>query len=401
MTRIAPTATDSRPTISGPPAALPDRLTSLTLLLLAALTIMSGATIAPALPAMQAHFADQPNANLLVKLALTIVGLVIAISAPLSGVLADKFGRRPVLLWSLVLYALGGASGLFVQSLGEVLAGRVILGFAVAGTMTAGGALVNDLFSGPARGKFLSQQAAFTSFGGAVLLPLGGLLAGVGWRAPFGIYLISLLLIPLVLRLPKGVPGGVSVAEAAEKPRWLPVILVYFLALAYMVVFYLMPAQGPFLLQALGAKPAATGLLLGTFTLIAALTSLGYSRFAGRFDPRRVAALGMLLLAGGWGLVAVAHSIPAVLVGLIVAGLGGGLVFPNLYAWLADLTPAAWRGRITAGMSSAVFLGQFLSPLVLAAPTAHPAQGFVWGSLGIAVIGAALFVLSLVRPKVA
>jgi MFS family permease len=401
MTRTAPTAPDSRPTASGPPTALPDRLTSLTLLLLAALTIMSGATIAPALPAMQAHFADQPNANLLVKLALTIVGLVIAISAPISGVLADKFGRRPVLLWSLVLYALGGASGLFVQSLGEVLAGRVILGFAVAGTMTAGGALVNDLFSGPARGKFLSQQAAFTSFGGAVLLPLGGLLAGVGWRAPFGIYLISLLLIPLVLRLPKGVPGGVSVAEAAEKPRWLPVILVYFLALAYMVVFYLMPAQGPFLLQALGAKPAATGLLLGTFTLIAALTSLGYSRFAGRFDPRRVAALGMLLLAGGWGLVAVAHSIPAVLVGLIVAGLGGGLVFPNLYAWLADLTPAAWRGRITAGMSSAVFLGQFLSPLVLAAPTAHPAQGFVWGSLGIAAIGAGLFALSVVRPKVA
>ncbi|WP_064015074.1 MFS transporter [Deinococcus puniceus] len=401
MTHAAPASADPKPTASGPPGAVPDRLTSLTLLLLAALTIMSGATIAPALPAMQAHFADQPNANLLVKLALTIVGLVIAVSAPIGGVLADKFGRRPVLLWSLVLYAVGGASGLVVQSLGEVLAGRVLLGFAVAGTMTAGGALVNDLFSGPARGKFLSQQAAFTSFGGAVLLPLGGVLAGVGWRAPFALYLISLLLIPLVLRLPRGVPGGISVAEAAEKPRWWPVILVYFLALAYMIAFYLMPAQGPFLLQALGAKPAATGLLLGAFTLIAALTSLGYSRFAGRFDPRRVAALGMGLLAGGWGLVAVAQSIPAVLVGLVVAGLGGGLVFPNLYAWLADLTPPAWRGRITAGMSSAVFLGQFLSPLVLAAPAAQPAQGFVWGALGIAVIGAALFALSLVRPKVA
>ncbi|UQN07883.1 MFS transporter [Deinococcus sp. QL22] len=128
---------------------------------------------------------------------------------------------------------------------------------------------------------------------------------------------------------------------------------------------------------------------------------MGYSRFAGRFDPRWVAALGMVLLAGGWGLVAVAHSIPAVLVGLIVAGLGGGLVFPNLYSWLADLTPPAWRGRITAGMSSAVFLGQFLSPLVLAAPAAHPAQGFVWGSLGIAAIGAGLFALSVMRPKVA
>lgn len=46
---------------------------------------MSGATIAPALPAMQAHFADTPNAALLVKLALTILGIVIAVTAPLFG----------------------------------------------------------------------------------------------------------------------------------------------------------------------------------------------------------------------------------------------------------------------------------------------------------------------------
>ena len=170
----------SSPTRSG--QAPPDRVTQTTLLLLSALTIMSGATIAPALPAMQAHFADTPNAALLVKLALTILGIVIAITAPLFGVLADRYGRRPVLLASLALYVVGGGSGLIAQSLGAVLLGRVVLGLAVAGTMTAAGALVNDLFSGAARGRFLSQQAAFNSFGGAVLLPLGGVLAAVGWR---------------------------------------------------------------------------------------------------------------------------------------------------------------------------------------------------------------------------
>src|SRR6476469_903088 len=156
MTTPAPTIVNRR-TASPPAAALPDRLTQVTILLLSALTIMSGATIAPALPAMQAHFADTPNATFLVKLALTIVGLVIALSAPLSGTLADRYGRRPVLLGSLVLYALGGASGLIATTLGGVLIGRVVLGLAVAGTMTAAGALVNDLFSGPARGRFLSQ----------------------------------------------------------------------------------------------------------------------------------------------------------------------------------------------------------------------------------------------------
>ncbi len=371
----------------------PSGWTRLTLLLLAALTIMAGATIAPALPAMGAYFADQPHAALLVKLALTVVGLVIALSAPLSGILADRFGRRPVLLVSLVLYALGGASGLIAGSLGEVLAGRVVLGLAVAGTMTGVGALVTDLFSGQARGRFLSQQAAFTNFGGALLLPLGGLLAGFSWRGPFWLYLIALLLLPLVLRLPGGAARPSEVSGPNERPRWATIGLVYALALAYMVVFYLMPAQGPFLLQRLGAAPSVTGLLLGAFTLVAALTSLGYSRFVGRFDARRVAGLGMLLLAGGWGLVSLAQSLPAVLAGLVVAGLGG-LVLPNLYTWLADLTPAAWRGRIVSGMSSAIFLGQFLSPLLLAAPADHPAQGFAWGALAIALIGAGLLAFS-------
>ena len=396
MTRTAPTSPAQS---AAPQAALPDFLTRLTLLLLAALTIMAGATIAPALPAMQAHFADQPNAALLVKLALTIVGLAIALSAPLSGILADRFGRRPVLIGSLILYAIGGASGLIVSSLGALLAGRVILGLAVAGTMTASGALINDLFSGPARGKFLSQQAAFTSFGGAVLLPLGGILAGVGWRAPFAIYFVALLMLPLVFRLPKGVPAAAASSEAEGKPGWAAIGLVYALALIYMTIFYLMPAQGPFLLQFLGAKPAATGLLLGVFTLVAAITSLTYSRFSGRFDPRRVVALGFGLLAGGEIIVSQAGSIAAVVPGLIVAGLGGGLVIPNLYTWLADITPASWRGRIVAGMSSAIFLGQFLSPLILAAPADHPAQGFVWGAIAAALVGAVLLAFSFVGGK--
>lgn len=391
----APGAAPTAPEVAA--ARPPDTLTRLTLLLLSALTVMSGATIAPALPAMGQHFVGTPQVELLVKLALTILGLVIAVSAPLSGVLADRYGRRPVLIGALVLYAVGGASGLVAGSLGEVLAGRVVLGLAVAGTMTAAGALVNDLFSGPERGRFLSQQAAFTSFGGAVLLPLGGLLAGLSWRAPFALYALALLLLPLVLRLPRGVPLLTPAQEGERPPHWGTIGLIYALALGYMVVFYLMPAQGPFLLGSLGARAATTGLLLGTFTLMAALTSLAYSRFAGRFDPRRVAELGLAGVAAGWLIVSQAPGLGVALFGLIVGGLGGGLVFPNLYTWLADLTPPAWRGRVTAGMSSAVFLGQFLSPLLLASPAGQEGRGYVWGAVVSAVMAAALLVLSA-RP---
>src|SRR5690606_32866450 len=69
-----------------------------TLLLASALTIMAGATIAPALPAIETVFAAEPDAALLTRLVLTAPALAIAICAPFAGGLADRIGRRPVLL---------------------------------------------------------------------------------------------------------------------------------------------------------------------------------------------------------------------------------------------------------------------------------------------------------------
>lgn len=84
-----------------------------TLLLIAALTIMSGATIAPSLPAIEAHFAATKNAGLLTRLVLTLPALFIAFCAPFAGGLADRFGRRPLLIGSIVLYGFAGISGLW------------------------------------------------------------------------------------------------------------------------------------------------------------------------------------------------------------------------------------------------------------------------------------------------
>ncbi|MEM7762019.1 MAG: MFS transporter, partial [Cyanobacteria bacterium P01_A01_bin.40] len=67
-----------------------------TLLLVSTLTVMSGATIAPSLPAMQEHFADVENSALLVRLVLTIPALFIAIGGLFAGQLVDKIGRKPL-----------------------------------------------------------------------------------------------------------------------------------------------------------------------------------------------------------------------------------------------------------------------------------------------------------------
>lgn len=170
-----------------------------TLLACAMLTIMAGATIAPGLPGMLTHFRDMPNAELLVKLVITTTALAVALFAPVAGLIADKIGRKPLLIFGLALYVIAGTSGAWLESLYLILVGRALLGIAVASIMTANNALISDYFTGPARAAFIGLASAFTSFGGVILLPLGGILADAGWHVPFWVYLASLLILPTAL----------------------------------------------------------------------------------------------------------------------------------------------------------------------------------------------------------
>ena len=115
------------------------------------MTVMAGATIAPSLPEMTRAFPNNPNAETLVKLVLTIPGLFIAITAPMSGWIIDRFGRIRLLVGMLLLYAIAGTSGLYLNSLFEIIVGRAFLGIAVGGIMTTAIALIGDYFEGETR----------------------------------------------------------------------------------------------------------------------------------------------------------------------------------------------------------------------------------------------------------
>ena len=122
---------------------------------------MSGATISPSLPGIQEQFSGTANAELLTRLVLTIPALFIAVCAPLAGTLVDRLGRKPVLLYSVILYGLSGGSGFVLSNLYTILAGRALLGVAVAGVMTSATTLIADYYVGEERSRVLGIQAAF------------------------------------------------------------------------------------------------------------------------------------------------------------------------------------------------------------------------------------------------
>jgi len=153
---------------------------------------MAGATIAPGLPGLLSQFSDHPDAEYLTRFILTIPGLAIAISAPIAGFLADKFGRRFLLQFGVVLYIAAGSGGLWLSDLHLLLLSRALLGVAVGAVMVCSMALLTDHFQGRERERVMGIQSSAMSAGGIVFVFAGAMLSDVSWRAPFAVYLLPL-----------------------------------------------------------------------------------------------------------------------------------------------------------------------------------------------------------------
>lgn len=367
------------------------------LVMASTLTVMAGATIAPALPEMADHFEDFPGSALWVRMVVTVTALAIALSAPVAGWVGDRVSRAGLLLGSVCLYAGAGAAGFVIDDLRWLLVSRAVLGVAVAGVMTASTALIADWFSGDVRARLFGYQAAAAGVGGAVCLSAGGLLARWSWQAPFVVYLLAVPLAILVAVRVRDAPSGDHASATppaaarsvfAARDLWFVVPVV--VATVSQIVFYTIPTQLPFhVAQLVDAGPTLTGCLIAFMVLVQSCSSLSYRRLAA-LGHVAIAAGSATFMAAGMTVLALAGGLGAVLAGLTVTALGVGLIMPNLNHWVTARASVQQRGRLVGVLVSATFLGQFLSPVLLSA----------WGTqtdlsglyLGAAVIALAMAV---------
>ena len=345
----------------------PSSLRQVTLLVVSTMTVMAGATISPALPAIERAFAGVGDVDVWVRLVLTLPALFTAAGAPLAGMLVDRVGRRPVLLASMVLYGLAGAGGGWTSSIWVLLATRALLGLSVGGVMTTATTLIADYYDGPQRSEVMGLQSAFMAGGGVVYLLAGGALADLSWRAPFGVYLVAFLfLIPAYASLPEPNVSTEDDDGSGQVPApWRRIVPLYALGFLGMAAFYMIPVQIPFYLGTLGVESGVlTGVAIAASTVMGALMGALYGRVRGRLGYRGTLAVLLVFFAGGYVVIGAAASYTGVLVGIGISGIGTGLLMPNLNNWLGDLAPSDRRGSIIGGLTTCFFVGQFTSPLL-------------------------------------
>ncbi|KZL21496.1 putative 3-hydroxyphenylpropionic transporter MhpT [Pseudovibrio axinellae] len=341
------------------------------LLLAATLTVMANATISPALAGLEKMFMHEPNAALLTRLLVSAPSLTVVIFAPLSGLVADRYGRRNLLLAGVCLFIVAGSSGLFMPSLMSMLMGRLALGVAVAMVMTAQTALIGDYFTGHQRGALMGLQTSARNFGGLVFITAAGVMAVTSPRLPFAVYGLALLYLPFLWRyivepgLQKPKTENVTQVQSDGHPAW--AWLIAALAVVQMLtnmMFFLMPTQLPFFLVARGFESASvTGAALGVLMLSGGTAALLYGRIKSQIGYGGAFVLGFGFMALGLFVLTVQEDY-AVFLGGAAVGAGYALAMPNFSAIALLIAPAARRGMAGGVLTSSVFLGQFLSVFV-------------------------------------
>jgi MFS family permease len=390
----------------------PGALQGIVLLLPITLSVMGIIILVPVLPQIMAHFQQVPNYKYLIQGGvLTMPALCVMLFSPLAGWLADLFGRRRILIASMIVYAFLGIAPLFLDDLYAIIASRVGVGLCEAIIMTVSTTLISDYFKGPEREKWLASQTATASASALVLIYVGGLLgAAYGWRGPFAVYLFSLLLAISVWLftwepspeepVPAVGAGGLAAAPGSL-PAAAPVVFpwkrmtgICAITLFASVMFYTVQTQSSLALNVLGVQdPARLGLLAAIAT-VGVLAGTVIFRVLARLPIAVLLFLEFLIIGVGFAGMGKAASPWQFVAAASFNQLGCGMILPTLLTWATRGLPFQIRGRGNGTWQATFAVGQFLSGMVvtfLGESTGGILRAFI--VLGAAnIVGAALAV---------
>jgi len=335
---------------------------------------MAQMAIVPSLPQLAAQYSSQGDGAFIAQTVMTVAGPAITIGAPLLGWLAGRIGNRSVLLISALLYAVSGAAGAIAPNLWTLLLSRVLLGIATGGIGASATGVLADNYAGAARDRLIGWNMAIGGGGTLVSLLLAGPLAEhFGWRAPFGLYLVGVIMflaaLPSISNAKIAAPArhaeaGGSANGGSMGAAWGYLALTVVLSL----VVNMIAVQGIFLLDIKGIKsPSVQSDIINMTTVGSMLGAFGFGWLRARVGFLMVLAAIWTVL--GVGVLGFALGDTIVLVGLfaLVAGLGSGLMAPLMQTAVLAVVPPDANAKAAGLAVGAIFLGLMLNPFVMKA----------------------------------
>jgi DHA1 family tetracycline resistance protein-like MFS transporter len=359
--------------------------------------------IIPLLPFYAQTFGASP---LVIGLLFASFSLSQLVASPILGDLSDRWGRRPVLIFSLLGTVVSFVMLALATSLSMLFAARIVDGLS-GGNITTARAYIADITTEENRAKAFGLLGA--AFGlGFILGPgLGAVLSHISYTAP--IWAAAVITVVATTVAFFWLPETVHRAHAGGRSPWralaelwqrahlrvlFTIDFAYWTAFAvYQTTFALFGARR------FGFDAAHTGYLLSAFGLLGVVVQgVMVGPVVATLGERRTLAVGLLFAAVGWGGSAATHSLPVFVAMLVPGAIGIGLCNATLSSLVSKSAGSHEQGRVQGAAGGLESLGRTIGPVWGNGSLQKFGEGTAYGSAAIVLVGAAALTMAYRQP---
>ncbi len=346
------------------------------------MVILGVSSIMPVLPTVMRDLNVPASSIGLVMSIFTLPGILLA---PIVGILADRFGRKRILVVSLLIFGIFGGACACAGDFKTLLLFRFLQGIGVAAVGVLNPTIVADLYEGQDRTTAMGYSGLVISIGTMIFPVTGGLLALWGWQYPF---LLPLLALPVAaavhwfLKNPE--PHGTTTFKdylqgtlsLIRTRRVLGLFILTFLT--HIILFGPINTYLPVLLKAeFQSSSAAIGMLISISSMLTALTSSQVGRLSRSLGEVPVLRVAFVLHIGSMLVIPLLAGFWTFVIPIALFGSGMGLSAPLRISILSGLASMGNRASVMAINGMVLRLGQTVSPILM---------GVVLSGLGIRAV---------------
>jgi MFS family permease len=362
----------------------------------ALIEIMGTISLNPVLPAIAREF-EVPLQQ--IGWVTTAFVAPMVVGGPICGVLADRFGRKSILIPSLVLFAVAGVACAFAPNFQILLVLRFLQGVGAASLDALPVAMICDLYIGRQLKTAIGFLASAAGLSLVVYPLLGSGLASMGWRNAFALPLVAVpvgIWLWRSLRLPEQHHSAHFNLKVYLRNIWSSVRRGRVIKLMFMVVVLFVLLFGvyftyiPAVASSLGASGVEIGILLASMAMFFALTSSQLGLLARSLSERTLLRIAFSLYTLALVMIPSIDRIWILLIPSALFGVAHGIVFPTTQALLGESSPNHNRSGFMAVVAIAIPLGQAIGPVL-----GGLAFG-AWGMRGVFYAGTFLAIATLV-----
>ena len=356
--------------------------------LITLMAVMGVASITPAFPNIQKHFNITPAQVTLLITVFTLPGIFLS---PVTGVLADRFGRKTILLPSLFLFGIAGAACFFTDSWKTLLVLRFIQGIGVSSLGSLNVTIIGDLFSGEKRGAVMGYNASILSIGTASYPAVGGALAMAGWQYPFLLPLLAIpvgLMVIFWLKNPK--PEKKENLKEYLLKSWKNINkrtvwgLFIINILIFVVLYGAYLSYFPEMMEErLNANAFQIGIFMSGISVVTAIVASQIKTINRKIKPKTQLNISFVLYMISMLTFSVVSDWWHLAIPIITFGMAHGMIIPGIQTLLVGFAPLSERAGFMSINSMVLRTGQTAGPLFIS-------LFYTIGGTAVAFIGGAI-----------